>query len=413
MRRRAPGFRSLVLRRSAWSAGLLVVLLVAALLQLPGMVAAPVARADDTAPKTAATEEQAVKAARESGEPVEVLAERGETRTVRALPNGRMQVEQHIQPIRTRKGGGWAGIDTTLHRSGEAIVPGATTVGLSFSGGGSGPMVQMTRAGRKLALTWPQALPEPTIDGDTATYKGVLGDGVDLQLRAQADGFAHTLVVKTAEAAKDPKLAQLALALSAPGLSVAQEPAGGVLTAKTASGSGVFEAPSPMMWDSSKAPSQTQGSATATTPQTRAMDTGEGPAEGAKTAPVKIAVVGGKLTLTPDQNLLTAPDTTFPVYIDPVWGTTKASAWGMVSSGYPSQSYYKFNGKSTEGVGRCEVAKDGNCVINQTKRLFYKVALPSIKGRAATSSRWSSRRTRPALMTATTTPRSSCGGLCS
>jgi hypothetical protein len=52
-----------------------------------------------------------------------------------------------------------------------------------------------------------------------------------------------------------------------------------------------------------------------------------------------------------------------------------------VSSGYPGESYYKFSGKSTEGVGRCEVARDGNCVKNQTKRLFYRVGLPSLKGR--------------------------------
>ncbi|MBO2458109.1 LamG domain-containing protein [Actinomadura violacea] len=355
--------------------------MVAALLQVPMVVSAPVARADDAAPESAATEEQAAKAARESGQPVEVLAERGETRTVRALPNGRMEVEEHIQPIRARKDGKWADIDTTLRRSGEVIVPGATAVGLRFSGGGSGPMVQMARAGHKLALTWPQALPEPTLDGDTATYAGVLGDGVDLQLRAQADGFAHMLVVKSPEAAKDPRLAQLALALSAPGLSVTQEQASGVLTAKTAAGMGVFDAPSPMMWDSTKAAAPSQGSPTATTPQVRTMDTSEGPAEGARSAPVKVAVADGKLTLAPDQNLLTATDTTFPVYIDPVWGAKKASDWGMVSSGYPDQSYHQFNGKSTEGVGRCEVAKDGNCVKNQTKRLFYKVKLPSLKGR--------------------------------
>ncbi|NKZ07307.1 LamG domain-containing protein [Actinomadura latina] len=351
------------------------------MLQAPGVVAAPPALGDDQAPRTAATEAQAVRAARDSGAPVEVLAGRGESRTVRALPNGRLEVEQHIRPIRARQDGGWADIDTGLRRSGADVVPGATTVGLRFSGGGDGPMVQMTRGGRKLALTWPQPLPEPTLSGDTATYTGVLGADVDLQLRAEADGFAHTLVVKTAAAAQDRRLARLALALSAPGLSVAQEPASGVVTAKTSAGMAVFEAPSPMMWDSTKAPVGTQGPATATVPQASVMDTGQGPAEGAKTAPVKVAASGGNLTLTPDQGLLTAADTTFPVYIDPVWGAHRASAWGMVSSGYPSQSYYGFNGKSTEGVGRCEVAKDGNCVKNQTKRLFYKVALPSLKGR--------------------------------
>ncbi|NEA21109.1 LamG-like jellyroll fold domain-containing protein [Actinomadura bangladeshensis] len=339
------------------------------------------ARAGEQGPKPAVTEEQALKAARESGAPVEVLAGRGESRTVRALPNGRMEVEQHIRPIRARQGGGWADIDTGLRRSGADVVPAATTVGLRFSGGGDGPMVQMTRAGRKLALTWPTPLPEPVLDGDTATYKGVLGADVDLQLRAEADGFAHTLVVKTAEAAKDPRLARLVLPLSSPGLSVTQEPASGVLTAKTSAGTAVFDAPSPMMWDSTKAPAGAQRAATSTTPQGAALDAEQGPAEGAKTAPIKVTASGGKLTLTPDKGLLTAADTTFPVYIDPVWGAHKASAWGMVSSGYPDQSYYTFNGKSTEGLGRCEVAKDGNCVKNQTKRLFYRVTLPSLKGR--------------------------------
>ncbi|TYB40135.1 LamG domain-containing protein [Actinomadura chibensis] len=376
----ASVLRSLLWRRPASLAHLLVLVMVAALVQVPLLSVLPSPAVHAAEPRAEATEEQALAAARRSGEPVEVLAGRGEDRTVRALPNGRMEVEQHIQPIRARQDGEWAAIDTGLQRSGDGVVPGATTVGLRFSGGGSGPMAQMTRAGRKLALTWPQPLPEPSIAGDTATYAGVLGAGVDLQLRAEADGFAHTLVVKTAEAAKDPRLAQLALALSAPGLSVTREPASGVLSARTSSGMTVFDAPSPMMWDSSTAAGGA-GSPTATVPQARAMDTGEGPAEGAKTAPVDVAISGGTLTLTPDQGLLTAPDTTFPVYIDPVWGAHKASAWGMVSSGYPSQSYYEFGGKSTEGVGRCEVAKDGNCVKNQTKRLFYKVKLPSLKGR--------------------------------
>ncbi|TDB93221.1 hypothetical protein [Actinomadura sp. 7K534] len=271
----------------------------AALLQVPSLAVAPVARADEQLPKAAATEEQALKAARQSGEPVEVLAGRGESRTVRALPDGRMEVEQRIRPVRARQDGGWAEIDTGLRRSGADVVPAVTTVALKFSGGGSGPMVQMTRAGRKLALTWPQPLPEPTLDGDTATYEGVLGADVDLLLRAEADGFAHTVVVKTAEAAKDPRLAELALPLSAAGLSVTQEPDSGVLIAKTSAGMGVFDAPSPVMWDSTRAPAGAQGSSTATTPQASAMDTGQGPAEGAKTAPVNVEVSGVKVPMSP------------------------------------------------------------------------------------------------------------------
>ncbi|TMQ96243.1 LamG domain-containing protein, partial [Actinomadura soli] len=353
--------------------------LVAGLLQVPLAAVAAVAperaaRADEP-PKTAVTEEKAVAAARRTGEPVEITSRRGEDRTVRALPNGRVEVQQHLRPIRARQDGEWVGIDTTLRRSADAVVPVATAVGLRFSAGGNAPMVRMTRAGRELALSWPTALPAPTLDGDTAIYQGVAGPDVDLRLRAERDGFAHVLVVKTAKAAKDPRVAKLALAMSAKRLAVSKEPGSGVLkAADTGSGSVVFEAPSPLMWDSSQA-------ATAT-PQTRAaVARGDEPAEGARTAPIDVAVADGKLTLTPDQGLLTSPDTKFPVYIDPVWTTSKASSWGMVSSGWPDQSYYKFAGKSTEGVGRCEVAKDPNCVKNQTKRLFFRMPLPAIKGR--------------------------------
>lgn len=358
-------------------ARLVVLTVIAGLLQVPAALVAPVPAAHADEPKMAATEQDAVAEAKRTGEPVEITSRRGETRTVRALPNGRIEVEQHLQPVRTRKNGKWVGIDTTLRRSGDAITPGATTVGLKFSAGGDGPMVQMTRAGRKLALSWLQPLPEPTLDDDTAVYKGVAGPDVDLRLRARPSGFSHVLVVKTAEAARDPRVATLTLAMSTARLTVAQEQESGVLRATdTGSEAVVFEAPPPMMWDSSQP--GTEGT------QARTRATGqaaEEPAEGAKTAPIDVAVEEGKLTLTPDRELLTAPDTKFPVFIDPVWDTKKATSWGMVSSGYPDQSYYKFSGNSTEGVGRCEVAKDARCVKNQTKRLFYRMPLPALKGR--------------------------------
>ncbi|MGH8966590.1 MAG: LamG domain-containing protein, partial [Actinomycetes bacterium] len=300
------------------------------------------------APKGKATQERALAAARESGDPVEILSRRGETRTVRALPNGRIEVEQHVQPIRARRGGEWADIDTTLRRSGEAIVPVASTVGLRFSAGGDGPMVRVTRAGRELALSWPQALPEPTLEGDTAVYEGVAGPGVDLRLRALADGFAHVLVVKSAQAARDPRAARLVLGLSTSGLSVREDPESGMLTASaTGSGAGVFAAPSPVMWDSSRAAGK---GARAGAARGEADPAVEAPM-GARTAPIEMAVGEGSVTLTPDPGMLAAPDTVFPVYIDPVYRTLKASSWGMVSSGWPSENYPMFNGKSTEGVG--------------------------------------------------------------
>ncbi|MEW9555327.1 LamG-like jellyroll fold domain-containing protein [Nonomuraea sp. NPDC050783] len=318
------------------------------------------------------TEQEALERARKSGEPVEVPSQRGEHRTVRALPSGQLEATEYLRPVRTRRDGRWVDIDTGLRASGSEVLPGATTVGLRLSNGGDGPLTRMSRGGRELTLSWPQPLPQPVLEHDTAVYQGVLGPDVDLRVRAEPDGFAHTLVVRTAEAAKDPRLAGLTFRLDAPQLSITTSPGGGLRADDAATGTGVFEAPAPLMWDST---GSARARGAAPTP-----DPSAAPGEGARIAPVGAQVSGGRLTLTPDQSLLTSPDTTFPVYIDPVWQTNAAYAWAMVSSGYPKQTYYKFAGNATEGMGRCLVQKDPDCGIDQTKRLFFRMKLPSVKG---------------------------------
>jgi hypothetical protein len=360
----------MVLRRPAWVTTILTAVMVAASLHTVVVGAEP-ARAEQ--PETGLTEDQALAQARKSGRPVELTARRTETLTVSALPSGRLEAVQHLQPIRTRKNGRWQDIDTDLRRSGSDIVPGATTVGLHLSPGGEGPLARMSFAGRELALSWPQRLPEPVLDGDTATYAGVLGPDVDLKVTATRSGFSHLLVVKTAEAAKDPRLAKLVLGMRTTRLSVRKDGANGLKAVDTGSKAPVFDAPEPQMWDSSKP---------AESPQPKSMPQRpvDGPAEGARTARLAVGLETGRLTLVPDRQMLASPDTKFPVYIDPVWDTSTAKAWAMVSSGYPSQTYYKFNGKSTEGVGYCDVSRDTTCVKNQIKRLFYRMPLPSLKG---------------------------------
>ncbi|GGO83266.1 hypothetical protein GCM10012289_76350 [Nonomuraea cavernae] len=326
---------------------------------------------------TAVTDDDAVTLARKSGRPVEVLSQRGEHRTVTVLPNGRFEVTEHLRPVRTRRDGQWVGIDTTLRRDGSGVAPAATAVGLRLSGGGQQPLVRMSRAGRELSLSWPGPLPEPVLDGDSAVYRAVLGSDVDLRVRALPDGFSHTLVVKTAAAARDPRLGRLPFTLDTSLLSVDRDAAGMLRAEDGTTGEAVFEAPSPVMWDSSPPAAGTA----ARGPAARGQDLSKGPGEGSRTADVRVGLGERRLELTPDQGLLTSPDTVFPVYIDPVWQTSAAYYWGMVSSGYPDENYPKFNGNATEGMGRCEVAKDGRCVKNQTKRLFYRMKLPSIKGR--------------------------------
>src|SRR5690606_8206004 len=102
----------------------------------------------------------------------------------------------------------------------------------------------------------------------------------------------------------------------------------------------------------------------------------------------------------PDQDLLTAPDTQFPVYIDPTWVTVKSSAWAGVSSAYPSTSYYKFSGKADHGVGRCP--NDAKCAsTTDVKRVFYRMPTSAYAGKHIISAEFIVRETWSYNCTAT------------
>ncbi|WP_173390860.1 RICIN domain-containing protein [Actinomadura litoris] len=367
----------------------MAVLLALALLQVRAFGSVPMARAGE-APESMVSQDEAVAAAKKWDKPVVVSSLTGAQREVRALPDGELEATMSSRPVRTRRGGKWVPVDTKLtRRSNGELVPGATTVGLAFSGGGDGPFARMTRAGRELALTWPYGrLPIPVVDGDTATYQNVLPD-VDLVLRAVGDGFRHVLVVKTAAAAQRPELKELQLKLTADRLKVQGDGAGGLTAIDEAAGGTVFRAAEPYMWDSSGQPAG-DGAAPSTPTQSSSRATpspspssaskrslagpSEDPADGVQRAAVKTAVSGGMLKLTPDQALLTGTTTKFPVYIDPDWQGPGESAAVMVSTKYSDSSW------EDEGMGYCSDSDPymgGQCGGTITKRLFYKFTLPS------------------------------------
>ncbi|MFG1711010.1 LamG domain-containing protein [Nonomuraea sp. M3C6] len=332
------------------------------------------------------TESQALNAARQSGGAVEVGALRGETREIYAEPDGTFTAVQHVRPVRTRQQGRWVAIDTTLRRLGSGeVAPVASAEGLRLSGGGTGPMIRIARAGRELSLTWPGTLPVPSLSGDTATYSEVAA-GIDLKLRAEPDGVTSLVVVKTSQAARNPLLTSLGLSLGTSGLRVQADGQGQLTAVDAGSGGAVFAAPQPLMWDSAGASLASPASVAGAT--ANAVDPTDGPLDGSKVVGVRTSVSAGKVTLEPDQSLLTAADTKWPVYIDPAWRTETESAWAMVSSGYPSQSYYKFSGKSTEGVGYCDVNKDGSCVKSQTKRIFFRIPTAYFAGKTILSAQF-------------------------
>ncbi|MEV4708508.1 LamG domain-containing protein [Actinoplanes sp. NPDC049316] len=323
------------------------------------------------------TEAEALVAAGKLQQPVEVLAQRSEYRDVFAQPDGTLIANDYAQPVRVTRGDAWVPADATLTtREDGSLGPTAAVLEMRLSTGPGSPLMVVARDRASMTLSWPYGeLPAPVVDGDHATYENVLPD-VDLVANVTVEGFSHVLVLKTPEAAELPELTNLRLGVTGDGLSIQETADGGVVALDPATGNPVLEADAPTMWDSGSGAAgpnalTTRNRMAATAEQSVPADA-RGPGDSSEVAPVGLDYSQGTLTLTPDRSLLTGPDTTFPLYIDPVWQSSTNSGWAMVDSGYPSEEYWKFDGKRHERIGLCPES----CNKSKVKRLFYQMATP-------------------------------------
>ncbi|MER7659150.1 LamG-like jellyroll fold domain-containing protein [Streptomyces albidoflavus] len=317
---------------------------------------------------------------------------RSESADVFAQPDGSLEAREYLRPVRTRVGDEWKSVDTELVRTTDGgVAPMAVTNRTVFSGGGDGPMVRLSKAGRELSFDWPGKLPEPTLSGDTATYADVLPD-VDLRLTASADGYQSLVVVKTPEAAQDERLAKLRLGLDATGLDVSETEAGGLAATDAGSGGTVFEAATPVMWDSSEGPQEGSPSSRAATSEAPPERGEPGAGDSGRLAPVGVEVGsdGEELLLTPDAEVLKGEETVYPVFIDPQWYSPRASAWTMASKYWSGSPQWKFNGKKDEGLGYCGW---DYCAPHDTKRLFYRIPVSKFAGKSILSAEFVVRNT--------------------
>ncbi|MGH3713888.1 MAG: LamG domain-containing protein [Micromonosporaceae bacterium] len=255
--------------------------------------------------------------ARRGGARIEVADQTTPTRKVFANPDGTYTAELHVTPVRVRRAGRWVPIDTTLRVGADGrVAPVASASAVSFSGGGSTPLVMLADGSRKLDLGWSGRLPRPVLHGSTATYRDVL-PGVDLRLTAREQGFAKVFVVKDREAAA--RVAALPLTVRTAGLRLRAD-GGQNLEGFDASGELVLHGARPQLWDSS------------------ATASGE-----ARRSQGGIELAGGRLTVHPDQAFLSDPNTTYPVYIDPDFSPAKIG-WTSVFKEFPTTSYWNGDG---------------------------------------------------------------------
>ncbi|MCT2587914.1 LamG-like jellyroll fold domain-containing protein [Actinophytocola gossypii] len=310
----ARGFGSrarFVLRRSLLP--LVVLSLLASLVVAGAPWERPVEPGEPVA--VAPDEASASLAAMRQGSRVEVASLRSETATTYANPDGSWTLDQSVGPVRVRRGDGWVPVDTSLGKTSDGtFATRATSTAVEVSGGGRAALARASVGDKGIALFWPSVLPRPEVDGSVATYRDVL-PGVDLRVRATDQGFGHDVVVKTREAAANPKLSRIRLGLSTTGVALRADRTGN-LSASDESGEVVFHAPAPMMWDSSD-------------PRIERL--------------VGVEVDANSVTLLPDLGMLRDPSTQFPVTIDPTYSGYTPNArnsWTLVRRSHPGISHW-------------------------------------------------------------------------
>lgn len=311
-------------------------------------------------------------AAKAAKKPIRVLDKTDESTEVLANPDGTFTWTQHLRPVRVKQSGKWTPADTTLERRPDGtIAPRATVVGLTLSGGGKGskargPLVRMAAKDVEAGISWLDDVPEPVLDGPTATYRDVL-PGVDLRVTADVLGYSQVLVVKTPEAARNPKLRKITFGSYAKGGAVAvtkgagqgkrsdlppgaQVPGDGLQVAD-GSGAATLRGDASAMWDSSAE----------STPELR------GTGLGARTAKMGVEVTDGAISIEPDQAFLGASTTKYPVYLDPEYNCTSCGKAHhvVVQSAWPTaKNFDRTTGDLTDL--KAGYVCEGSCFVSRT-----------------------------------------------
>ncbi len=351
----------------------------------PAEGSTPEVSTSGAAPLTAPDAVSARITARLENQPVEVLGQRTETTSVFVLPDGTMAAAQGSGPVWVRQGDGdgtaaedWAPVDLTLAVDDDGTVrPVAHPGSLEISGGstgGTGPtdLVSITDAETDTVtrVQWDSALPTPTLAGRRATYEDVQ-PGVDLVVEATATGAEEFFVLESAPAPGAEPV--LPLRVVTEGAAVETTEDGGLVVRE---GDDVIaSAAAPTMWDASAdqaRPSpitEPRPAEDANAPRLSPMPawvlSGEHQPEAESDAtaradaadvapeeavdPMEVAPTGAvveveqdvrlsgsdsaEVTLKPQEEFLQAPDTQYPVVVDPDVNLN----WGFdthVMSGY-------------------------------------------------------------------------------
>jgi RHS repeat-associated protein len=294
-----------IARRARAVAPIAAFAFVASALVVPSVERATAAQAEDASATNVTVADDFTSArvdAKAQGHRVEVLSERTETSQTFVSAKGVVTREIAAAPVRVRDSSsdGWGAIDLKLSKQTDgsyapAAVPGEVRLNGGEDAQAKGVLVSLSSGKRSVSLDWAGALPVPTIDGATATYKDVK-PGMDLKVEVTRTGIEQYFVLKDRPAAGEEPT--LALPIAADGVVVADGRTDRGQTIETKSGDAVGAISPALTWDATTE----HGVHT----QTDVSDS-------------EVKTVDGKrsLVITPDAEFLQSPDTTYPVTIDP------------------------------------------------------------------------------------------------
>lgn len=374
-----------------------------------------------------AEESDAQAEAEATGEPVVVDSLTTPNQLVTAMPGvDGLTAEITALPSRVRREGKWLDVDESLQVDSESgrLMPAAAPVSFSVSADGDGPLVEMTSpAGESLSLSWPEefpALPEPVLDGNLATFFGVLPD-VDLVVGSYSGGFSTYLILHTAEAAALPEVSEFGFDMVTDGVKVSTDDQGRISAANDA-GAVVFATHLPQQWDAGEpSPIETLSAeeqfaierrkraaeATQEVPDSKSELRGliDGP-PGARVSTMGLELIpaddsgasrsgssvksgssgtwsgNGRLRLIPDRAMLTDPDTRFPAVLDPNFNQPDVMPeWAMVWS--DGQEWWG----APAGV-KPNVGFENYSSAPKKARSFYKFEIGALAGKQILSAKF-------------------------
>lgn len=279
--------------------------------------------ASDGSTLAANTESEASAEAADVDKMVNVVSDTTEDTTTWANPDGSFTTQEATGPVRiadTSAAAGWRDLDYTLQRSSDgSISPKSGYAPITLSGAATAAQVAQTGVvtiknadGTSVRFGWNGALPAPTLDGDTATYKDV-APNLDIVIQMTSTGFEQFFVLTAPPTASE---LDLVLPLSAPSLSASDSKTGGVVFSNAASKVVGNIAPG-FLWDSR-------------------VDTVSGlPSDEVQ---LGISATSRTLSVTSPSSYFDDPNIEYPVTIDPTYSTGSSGLAGDTFVRYDFQT---------------------------------------------------------------------------